>query len=70
MGIMLEKATKGTVFVGKLRKNGTSLVITLPETVRDYLGVEQGDDIAIVCEHSPKHGNYAGIGKYKKKEAE
>lgn len=65
---MLHEATKGAVFLGKLRRNGSSLVITLPEAALKYIDAEEGTEMAIVCEASPKYGNYLGVGPHKKGE--
>lgn len=45
-------------------------MITVSPPVQDYLEVKEGDKVAMVCEHSPKHGKYMGVGKMDESEEE
>ena len=61
------KLIEGSVVHDKLKKYGNSWIFNFSEDYKDYLGIENPEEVELVVKmEKGKHGNFIGIGVVKK----
>lgn len=63
-------APKSVLKISAREVGGSSIYLRLPPEIRAYLGgVEDGEQLAVVCEESKRYGRFIGVGKLRTDDA-